>query len=184
MATISWQVVIGAVAALGLTCVAQTATAQSRHASAPGGPSSRIRTDSPILGTLIRDASEQSQTLRALIAAINATNGIVYLNVGRCGRLRACLLHRVTLAGPSRVLNVLVDLPRGDADLTASIGHELQHALEVLSDSTITTDVGIRAFFLIHGLKIRGVLETRAAIAAGDAVRDEMHRSMATAGAC
>ena len=138
----------------------------------------RIRTNSPILRTLIRDASERSQTFRALVAAIDATDGLVYLSVGTCGRLRACLLHRVTLAGEYRVLNILVNLQPPSTDPTPAIGHEFQHVLEVLSDSTITTDERIVAFYRFHGRRIRGVLETDAAIRVGDAVRAELRRAI------
>jgi hypothetical protein len=127
---------------------------------------------------LIRDASERSQTFRALVAAIDATDGLVYLSVGTCGRLRACLLHRVTLAGEYRVLNILVNLRPLSTDPTPAIGHELQHVLEVLSDSTITTDEGIVAFYRFHARRIRGVLETDAAIRVGDAVRAELRRTI------
>ena len=151
--------------------------AQRNTAPPAGLPGPRIRTDSPILRTLIRDASERSQTFRALVAAIDATDGLVYLSVGTCGRLRACLVHRVTLAGEYRVLNILVDL-EPSTDPTPAIGHELQHVLEVLGDSTITTDVGIVAFYRFHARKIRGVLETDAAIRVGDAVRAELRRTI------
>jgi hypothetical protein len=150
----------------------------SANQAGPGLPGSRIRTDSPILRTLIRDASERSQTFRALVAAIDATDGLVYLSVGTCGRLRACLLHRVTLAGEYRVLNILVNLRPLSTDPTPAIGHELQHVLEVLSDSTITTDEGIVAFYRFHARRIRGVLETDAAIRVGDAVRAELRRTI------
>jgi hypothetical protein len=152
--------------------------AQSNTTPAPGLPGLRIRTNSPILKTLIRDGSERSQTFRALVAAIDATDGLVYLSVGTCGRLRACLLHRVTLAGEYRVLNILVNLQPLSTDPTPAIGHELQHVLEVLSDPTITTDEGIVAFYRFHGRRIRGVLETDAAIRVGDAVRAELRRAI------
>jgi hypothetical protein len=152
------------------------ASAEQQAACSLPGP--RIRTDSPILRTLIREASERSQTFRTLVAAIDATDGLVYLRVGTCGRLRACLLHRMTLAGEHRVLNILVDLRPRSTDPTPAIGHELQHVLEVLSDSTITTDERIVAFYRFHGRRIRGVLETDAAIRVGDAVRAELRRAI------
>jgi len=179
MGTLSKQVAAVALAVLGLACVAQTASAQTSTASTLGPDGLRVRTDSPVLGTLIRDASERSQTFRALLAAIDATDGIVYVSVGTCGRLRACLLHRITEAGPHRVLNIIVDAQHRDLALMGAIGHELRHALEVLGDFRIRTDVALFAFYKIHGLKVKGVIETRAAIAAGDAVRDEVHRSTA-----
>lgn len=176
MGTVSRQVVIGALVALGLACVAETASAQNSAASAPGPRGSRIRTHSAIVRALIYEASERPGTFRALVAAIEASDGLVYLNVGTCGRVRACLLHQMMVSGPHRVLNIIVDVRRDDLGLAAAIGHELQHAVEVLSDTRIRTDVDIFAFYTLHGLEMRGVMETRAAVALGDAVRDEVRR--------
>jgi hypothetical protein len=45
-------------------------------------------------------------------------------------------------------LRILVDLRKAeDAELMASIGHELQHAIEVLTDRTITSDGAIYLFY-------------------------------------
>ena len=141
----------------------------------------RVRSADPVIAALVREAGERSPTFHMLVAAIGATDGLVYVNAGTCGRLRACLLHRVTLAGPSRVLNIVVDVRRHDIALAAAIGHELQHSLEVLRDARIRNDVDIFAFYTMHRLELNGVIETRAAIAAGEAVRDEVHRSTTAA---
>jgi len=184
MGTPSRHVVIVALATLGLTCVGPTVSAaQDSPASALGLHKSTIRTVSPVLRKLVGDASERSQTFRELVAAIDATDGLVYLTVGTCGRLRACLLHRMSVAGPHRVLNIIVDAQHHDLTLTAAIGHELKHALEVLGDARLRTDLDIFSFYKMHGVEVKGVIETRAAIAAGEAVRDEVSRSMATASA-
>jgi hypothetical protein len=178
MGTTSRLVAIGTLVAIGLSCVELSASAQSSPASALGLQGSRIRTDSPVLGTLIRDASERSQTFRELVTAIDASDGIVYVRVGSCGRLRACLLHRVGLAGPYRVLTILVDPQRPDVTLMGAIGHELRHAVEVLSDPAIRSDAAVLAFYRRYGVRMRGVLETREAIDAGDAVRNELGRTL------
>jgi hypothetical protein len=115
------------------------------------------------------------------VAAIEATDGIVYFRVGRCGRLRACLVHQISAAGPHRVLSIIVDAQHPDLSLMGAIGHELQHALEVLGDARIRTDEALFAFYKLHGVKLKGVFETREAVAAGDAVRDEVRRSIAKA---
>jgi hypothetical protein len=112
------------------------------------------------------------------VAAIEATDGIVYLRVGTCGRLRACLMHQISIAGPHRVLSIIVDAQHPDLSLMGAIGHELQHALEVLGDARIRTDEALFAFYKLHGLKLKGVFETLEAVAAGDAVRDEIRRAM------
>ena len=56
-----------------------------------------------------------------------------------------------------------------------SIGHELQHAVEVLSDPAITTNRAIFFFFHRLGSIERGRFETTAAIRAGLRVGADMH---------
>jgi hypothetical protein len=59
-----------------------------------------------------------------------------------------------------------------------AVGHELRHAIEVLSDPTITSDAAVRSFYKQNGVELNGVLETRAAIAAGADVRDELRQAL------
>ena len=173
-----------AIALGGAEQVALAGQADSGSVAGSGGlkrpvaSRARVRTESEILATLIREGSERSQTFLALVAAIEATDGLIYLRVGTCGRLRACLLHHVAVAGPNRVLNILVNARDVDLSLISPIGHELQHALEVLGDPDITTDTAIMAFYKARGVVMKGVIETRTAIAIGDAVRAEVRRSL------
>ena len=100
----------------------------------------RVRTQSTMLATLIRVAAERSPTFRALVAVIDATDGIVYVPAGRCDRVRACLLHRIAGTGSRRVLTIVVDTKRDEVSVMAAIAHELQHAAEVLTNVAIKTD--------------------------------------------
>jgi hypothetical protein len=178
---------VGALAAIvlgGTDHVAFARQAESGSVDGSGGVTrpiasrSRVRTGNEILATLIREGSERSQTFRALVAAIEATDGLVYLTAGRCGRVRACFLHQITAAGPDRVLNIVVNAQDDDLRFIAPIAHEFQHALEVLGDPGITTEAGITAFYRFHGIERNGAIETRAAIATSDAVRAEVRRSL------
>src|SRR5258706_15181272 len=55
-------------------------------------------------------ATAQSMTFRELVDRINATDGIVYVSEGQCGHgVRACLSNTMTMAGPNRVLRILID---------------------------------------------------------------------------
>ena len=55
--------------------------------------------------------------------------------------VRACLAPTVTVAGPSRVLHILVNLRKAQGCGTvAMIGHELQHAIEA-SEAAALSDV-------------------------------------------
>jgi len=85
----------------------------------------------------------------------------------------------MAVAGPNRMLRVVVDdRSRSDVETMASIGHELRHALEVLTESNVTTGAGMFNFYR-HSGGIQGVFETEAAIAAGDAVHNELKRRRA-----
>jgi hypothetical protein len=140
-----------------------------------------VRTESPTLAKLIGLATQHSATFRALIDTIEASDGIVYVNEGECARgVRACLLHMVTVAGPWRRLWVHVDTQRADWDLMGSIGHELHHSIEVLSDRRVTSNLAVVQFFRTEGKVTNGTFETGAAINAGFAVRAEVREALRT----
>jgi hypothetical protein len=138
----------------------------------------RVRSHSPELGDVIRLASDASVTFERLIATIDRTNGLIYVDEGKCGHgVSACLLLSVQVAGPFRVLRIKVDARRRKCDLMAQIGHELQHAIEILSDAHVTDGVG--AYSLMERIapggpiSDRGRFETAAAVRAGLDIRRE-----------
>ena len=139
----------------------------------------RVRADDPAIAALIAQASQRSTTFGVLVETVNATDGIVYVKEGICGRgARACITHQVIIAGPNRVLHILVDPHRPDWDLMGALGHELRHAIEVLNAPTITSDAAMRSFYKQNGVELNGVLETRAAIATGADVRREIRQAL------
>ena len=76
----------------------------------------RVRSEDPAIAGLIAAASAASRTFRGLADAINDTNGIVYVESGKCGHgVRAFLTHSIQVAGPHRILRVVVDLRAGTA---------------------------------------------------------------------
>ena len=138
-------------------------------------PTTRVRSEHPTIARLITEATERSATFRGEVAAINDTDGLVYVHDGQCGRgVRGCLQHTVELAGPYRLLRILVDLRGSDAELMALIGHELRHALEVLSDPRIRTDNAISWLYRQVPSAATFAFETEAAQQAGWAVRAEL----------
>ena len=85
----------------------------------------------------------------------------------------------MTIAGPNRVLRILVDPRKADRDLMGSIGHELQHAVEVLSHRSVRN---YSAMILLYKEMCGGCgrrFETDAAIEAGIDVRAELKKSAA-----
>lgn len=145
------------------------------------GPiTSRVRTHHPTIRAAIDEAATRSATFRRLIETIEATDGLIYVESGSC-RLgaKACLLHRVTIAGPFRVLSIRVNPRRASDELMASIGHELQHAVEVLSDRRVRTDIGVEQFYRVKSdrrSRARRSYETTAALDTGFAVLAELKR--------
>jgi hypothetical protein len=114
-------------------------------------------------------------TFRREIAAICATDGLVYVYDAQCGHgVNACLMHTVSRAGPYRLLRVKVDVRRSELETMASLGHELQHVIEALSNSRVTTDAGISAFFRRLAPTDGHNVETAAALHAGNDVFDEL----------
>jgi len=83
-------------------------------------------------------------------------------------------------AGPSRMLRIHITPNESDQDAIVSIGHELQHAMEVLGDTRVRSTTEMFALFYRIGLhpglqsRTRFFFETMAAIETGDAIRDEL----------
>jgi hypothetical protein len=143
-------------------------------------PNPRVRSASPRVVAVIIEAAAQSETFRGLVDQIGTTDGLVYVEEGPCGHgVHACLLFTITMAGPNRVLRILVDPSKADRDLMASIGHELQHAVEVLSNRAIRNSAAMYLLYETKCFKCRSRFETDRAIRAGDAVRRELRASAA-----
>jgi hypothetical protein len=139
--------------------------------------SDRVRTEDPVLAALIQDASRQSTTFRRLVEAIAATDGVVYVVRDRCSPpLRACLVLSMTVAGPYRILRVIVDDRKADSDAVVSIAHELQHALEVLGHRDVTSGAAMYGLFERIGMWREHSFETDAAIQLEEAVRSELRQ--------
>jgi hypothetical protein len=156
---------------LVLAMVLAAGSAPAEEASAP----TRVRSEHATIARLIMQATEQSATFRREIDAISATDGLVYVYAAPCGHgVWACLVHTVTLAGPYRLLKVRLDIRRSERETMAALGHELQHAIEALSDPGVTDDNRISSFFQRLAPSDSHDFETSAALQAGSDVFDEL----------
>lgn len=145
-------------------------------AQAHQGPAiPRVRSENPLLSAAIVQGAQRSTTFRRLIEAIDATDGLVYVLEGRCGQgVRACLHMSLELSGNNRLLRILVNPRRAPGcELMGSIGHELQHALEALSNPNVRTSFGLSSFFHQIGPEGPRRFETPEAIQVGLAVEKE-----------
>jgi hypothetical protein len=85
------------------------------------------------------------------------------------------LLHRIQLTPDgSRCLWILVKLDRLSVHRVGVLGHELQHALEVLESPDVRSSDDIERLFRRHRAINGQILETDAALAAGDRVVSEL----------
>jgi hypothetical protein len=108
----------------------------------------RVRSSHAYIRAMIDEAVLRSATFHGLVAAIEATNGIVYVELGVCvHKLRASLTLDVTAAATYRILRVIVDARQPDWDVMASIGHELRHALEVLENPALVDTASVYLFY-------------------------------------
>ena len=142
---------------------------------------SQVRSTSSAIRHLIALGIEHSPTLRALSEKINASNGIVFVEDGRCSRgVRACVIS-LTAAGSKRILWIRVDARRSAPEVLESIAHELQHAVEVLSESTAVNRATMYMTFSRIGMRRdNGLFETAEAVRVGMAVRDEVGSLLAS----
>jgi len=141
---------------------------------------SGVRSTSAAIREMLDDGAWESPTFRDLVRAIASHDGIVYVEDGLCRHgVHSCLLLNVTQASGFRFLKILVDLEgvlahRKRQDVIATIGHELWHAIEVLGDRTLTSPSAIFQFYGREAATNNSTFETRAAIAAGQRVQDEL----------
>jgi hypothetical protein len=147
-------------------------------AGATVGEAARVRSSSPRVAAVIRGATERSVTFRQLVADVERSDGIVYVEPGYCRHgVRSCLSLSVVCLTGFRLLRILVDPRASGLDLMETSGHELRHVMEVLANPPLTTTQAIYLFYERIAPTVRDAFETDVAIHAGLAVRDEISRS-------
>jgi hypothetical protein len=165
--------VASATGALVCSVAATVASAQD------SGVGARVRSSSPFIRELVTRAEHESPTFRGLVATIEESNGIVYIENGRCRHgVHACLLLSVISTGGFRFLRIVVNADgqeRSINDFTGTLGHELRHAIEVLSEPRVSSGEGMFSLYLtLSGRSGGEAFETTDAIEAGHQVAREL----------
>jgi hypothetical protein len=171
MRTSATRLVTRIVASACLTLSATPAVGQ-----VPG--STHVRAFDPILRGLLDEGIDRSATFRGLVTQIDQTDGIVYVQNGSCsvGAAIGCLVMAVREAGHTRYLRIHVPARRlRRDDHIALIGHELQHASEVLAARWVRNTADARSLFVRIGWadSIRS-FETAEAQRIGEVIRHEL----------
>lgn len=142
-------------------------------------PILRVRSNDASIARLMEQAVTRSPTFKRLVATIEASNGIIYIEAGVCpGGILACLPVWMISSGGNRFMRIVVDRQRLDSDelLAGAIAHELQHAIEVLSDRFVTDSTKLYFFYRRHAPTAKEQFETAEAKRLGIAVEDEWRR--------
>ena len=159
----------GVVMAVGMFLWAYPASAAIEDA--------HVRSASVAINAAIEHAIERSATFGQMVQTIQESDSIVFLTEGDCGHNQHACFTTVTAAGSSRIMWVIIDLRHAaaESDLMRSIGHELRHTIEVISERSVRNDAAKFYLYSRIGFHAKGGgFETMAATDAGNAVRDEV----------
>jgi hypothetical protein len=138
-----------------------------------------VRTDDAKLRALMARGMAESPTFREIVKEIDRLPGLVQVTASQCGarsKLSACLDHHVQVAGGYRFLRINMLPSEPEYRRLPLLAHELQHALEVLSDESATSLETVAKLFERIGERRPGVgnFETEAALRVQVTVTREM----------
>ena len=130
--------------------VGLSAAAHAKHTDLP-----RVRPLDPSLTVIVDTGSHRSNTLHALLDRLEAGDVVVYLQYGQ---LPSGLQGRLTFLTEAAGLRyVMVELARelDTLRLIAIVGHELQHAVEILEQPQIVSQATFASAYERSGFKRR-----------------------------
>jgi hypothetical protein len=142
------------------------------------------------LASWINDGYYRSPTLRRLIDELESLNWKVFVQAGPCPVRTAvgCLLHTVGTFEGQSYLRIRASVSSRHPDVVIStVGHELRHALEVVTSGEVHDGPSLTALYDrigdMHTKSAQGrVFETKAADHAGREVLRELRRVRSSAG--
>jgi hypothetical protein len=160
------------VTVLVLALVIATQNSPERHVRAA---------DSKIL-RLIGVGLSRSQTFRGLIATLDQSDVIVYIEPKLTGRkdLAAYLVHTVVAQGGYRYLHIVIDTRGSERRLVSLLAHELQHSVEVAQAPDARDAESLEKLFsrlaVMFGCTLTACNETQAARDIEHLVNEEFGR--------
>lgn len=137
--------------AIGARCEAQPANPWDGEM--PLDAIARLRPASSLEAGLIEEGLCRSATIRSLVATLETSDLIVYVNVRRLSsRGLAAGLQFVAATATSRILRVVIGLTVDRKARIALLGHELQHAVEVAGAVHIRSSAALGDYYRSHGV--------------------------------
>jgi len=155
----------------------------SLAAGAPQRDGGHVRTIDSRLRMEIDEGLARSSLFRSLIARLDASDVIVYVEA-ECP-MSPRLFGRLTFmasGGGRRYVNVRISCALNDTERIAALGHELRHAVEIAEATSVIDTASLareyrRIGFASHAVPAGSGFETRAAIDAARQVWAELERS-------
>ena len=168
---------------LSVALVAVLSISSALAAERIGGP--RLRPQDSRSVQVLKEGAARSATFRGLVNRIEASNLIVYIAVNPI--MKSTLsgaLTWMTRAGDFRYVRASISTDLTLDQMIASAAHELQHAVEVIEDESVTDERSLVALYKRIGQPSRAAgpsgWETLAAQRTGTQVRRELVAAPAT----
>lgn len=137
----------------------------------------RIRPVERRSANLLLEGLQRSETVRALVDRLEGKDLIVYVEMQPKLKARlAGALTWVTATPKFRYVRISWNPDISTNAAIATLGHELQHALEIAAQPSIVSDSTLEAYYREHGIDMRSHngWDTIAARDRGDDVRREL----------
>ena len=138
----------------------------------------RVRPNDGRSATLLLRGIERSETIRRLVANLEARDVIVYVEIQPAlSRQLGGRLVWLTAAGGFRYVRVSLNPDLSLEAQISTLGHELQHAFEVASTPSIVSESSLEEHYRKTGMSTRSHdsgWDTQAARDTGDLVRREL----------
>lgn len=163
---------------LPLVLLSALVTTTAVFADGPSGEV-RLRPQDARLGLAIKEGSARSATFKALVDRIEHSNVIVYVALNPVMKPSLSgMLTWMTRTGTYRYVRASISTDLTFDQTIATVAHELQHAVEVIEDATVTDEKSLVALYKRIGhqnsASSPGRWETTAAQQAGFQVRREL----------
>lgn len=145
----------------------------------------RVRAVDPAASRLLERGLLLSPTFQTLVTTLERSDVFVYIEAAMPRRVRGlkCLRGETRVAASTlggRFLRITITVPDADSGLLATLGHELQHVVEIAAAPDVTDDSHRVLYYRQHGISVGGQARcTLAAQEAGARVKAEIREAMA-----
>jgi len=156
------------------------AAATPSAAETPNRDKPRLRIVNAQLRSVVQEGLQHSPSFRALAERLETTDVVVYAEATRLPARLAGQLAFVSKVGGLRYVVVQIDRELSPIRKLATLGHELQHALEIAERPSIVDAASMKKEFARFGFSrersatYQSAFDTAAAIHAGDQVWREI----------